>query len=96
MKEFTTQSEAGMSGSFAFHTDEAANMFGFSPAEIQVSYLHAMGMEREEIASKLGVSPNTVKRHVWHINLKLKDRGFDVPNRTAMTLLFVQKRHTYP
>jgi DNA-binding NarL/FixJ family response regulator len=51
---------------------------GLSPREVEVVRLLAQGLKNPEIATRLGVSAFTVKRHVANILTKL-----DLPTRAA-------------
>lgn len=57
-----------------------------TPREIQVLRLLTTGAGNEEIASKLNISPNTVKTHIQHL---LDKTGF-----TSRTQLAIQSRIT--
>jgi DNA-binding NarL/FixJ family response regulator len=54
---------------------------GLSIREIEILVLLSSGLQNEEIAQKLFVSPNTVKTHLYNIFKKI-----DVPNRLQATL----------
>ena len=46
-----------------------------SPREIEVLELVARGCRNPEIASALCIAPETVKRHLKHISVKLETNG---------------------
>lgn len=57
--------------------DQVIATLGISPRELEVLELLAAGRSNKEIASGLGVSPNTVKTHVARLLEKL-----EAPRRT--------------
>jgi len=54
---------------------------GLSIREIEILVLLSSGLQNEEIAQRLFISPNTVKTHLYNIFKKI-----DVPNRLQATL----------
>jgi len=48
---------------------------GLTPRENEVLLLLAKGMNREEIAAKLFISPETVKMHIKNLYKKLKAKN---------------------
>lgn len=56
-----------------------------SPREIEILTLIATGLKNEQIASRLFISPNTVKTHIYNIFKKIH-----VPNRLQATLWAVK------
>lgn len=64
------------SGAFE-RNDQVIATLGISPRELEVLELLAAGRSNKEIASGLGVSPNTVKTHVARLLEKL-----EAPRRT--------------
>lgn len=64
---------AGRGGAPAFDGNpEARRTLGLSDRETEVLGLLAAGLSNKQIASRLGVSPNTVKTHVARVLEKLE------------------------
>jgi DNA-binding NarL/FixJ family response regulator len=57
---------------------ELSARFSLTPREVEVAMLVPRGLSSREIATVLGISPNTARRHVERLLVKL-----DVHNRTA-------------
>ena len=69
---FEYYSEINNKNSFATMKKADANL---TPRENEVLLLLAKGMNREEIAAKLFISPETVKMHIKNIYKKLKAKN---------------------
>lgn len=54
---------------------------GITPREMEILAMVAVGAKNEEIADKLGISPHTVKTHVYNMCKKI-----GVPNRLQAAL----------
>jgi len=63
------QQESNMKSSHGEHAND--NIFQLSEREQEILKSLCLGLEYKEIAEKLSISPNTVKKHVIHIYDKL-------------------------
>lgn len=58
-----------------------------TPREREVAALVAKGLDRQQIAAELGVSPRTVETHIAHAAMRI---GGEAPPRHRLTLWFYE------